>query len=243
MTGDDCGVSVNEWVNVVRRAQLGRTNKLVALVIASYADPDGTRIFPGVARLAVQAEVDHRTARRALAALRAVGLIEVARRGNRRGGKSDEYRLILADDLLERCDVPAPAAEQLVIQKLTEQQRNPGSTGHKRPVKQPVDNHDHRTAAPHETRFTGQGNPSLQGTGAPPPSIDPYLDEQPPSDETSLDATRTGIARESARSETGISGHRRSPRTAEETAAEAMRQADELTEWARQHPDPEAFAS
>ena len=243
MNGDDYGASVNDWVNVVRRARLGRTTKFIALLLASRADADGTRIFPGVARLAVEAECDYRTARRALDRLRKAGLIEVARRGARRSGKSDEYRLILVPDLLERCDVPTPAAEQLVIQKLAEQQhRAPSSTGHQRPVKRPVDNRDYRSPVPGETGSTGQGNPVLQGTGDPPPSLDPYLEDQPPSDETSVGETRTGSAPAGGADDSGFSGvGRPAPRSAVETEAERQRQAGALNEWIRQHP--EAVAS
>jgi DNA-binding transcriptional ArsR family regulator len=111
VTTPDVGASVNEWVNVVRRGRLGPTVKLVALTIATYANSDGTKIFPGIARLAVQCEVDYRTARRALAALRSMGLIELVKRGARKLGKSDEYRLILSASLLEHCEIPTPDAE------------------------------------------------------------------------------------------------------------------------------------
>src|SRR5260370_31570300 len=87
------------------------TTTLVALLLASYADPDGTRIYAGVARLAIQGGLSYRTAQRELARLRAMGLIErMPRTGARRGWMAC-YRLILAADLLDRCDVPTPAAE------------------------------------------------------------------------------------------------------------------------------------
>lgn len=117
---EDCGASVNEWVNVVRRARIGTTAYTVALTLASYAKPDGTKVYPGVARLAVQCEISYTVARRALATLRDAGLIEVTKPGNRRTGRADEYRLILAPDVLERIDVPTPAAEQKAIAELND---------------------------------------------------------------------------------------------------------------------------
>src|ERR1700722_16867088 len=120
----DHGASVNDWVNVVRRGKLGPPVKLVALTIATYADPDGTHVFPGIARLAVQCELSYRAAQYAMATLRAAGLIELVRRGARRSGKSDQYRLILAANLLDRCDVPTPAAERLAIDRLTGQEKD-----------------------------------------------------------------------------------------------------------------------
>jgi len=186
---EDYGARVNDWVDVVRRARLGRTVTAVAMVTASYANPDGTRVFPGIARLAVQCEIDYRTARRALAALRDAGLIELVRRGARRSGKSDEYRLILAADLLERCDVPTPAAERVAIQRLTDRQR---STGQPRPVERPVDNRPHRSPGPCENGSTGQSAHALQVTPTPPPSIDLCREIQPPADDGQGSIPRAG---------------------------------------------------
>jgi hypothetical protein len=204
MSGDqDHGAAVNDWVNVVRRAELGSTVKLVALMIATYADPDGTHVFPGVPRLAVQCDIDYRTARRAMAALREKGFLQVTRRGARRSGKSDEYRLILAADLLERCDVATPAAERLKIERVSERERTRGakgrSIGHHRPI-EPVENpgsgaipkDGHRSPVPYVNGSTGQAAHVLQVTPTPPPSIDLYLEKQPPSDEAARRTPRTG---------------------------------------------------
>ena len=58
MTEDD-GATVRQWTDVVRRARLGRTTKLVAFLIANYADSNGTRVFPGIARLSIEAELTY----------------------------------------------------------------------------------------------------------------------------------------------------------------------------------------
>lgn len=114
----DIGAAVNAWVNIVRRARLGATTTLVALTVASYANKDGTSVFPGAARLAVQCEISYSTARASLAKLRRVGLIEMVRRGARKRGQADEYRLILAEDLMDRCEVPTPEQERQAIERL-----------------------------------------------------------------------------------------------------------------------------
>lgn len=107
-------ITLRQWTDVVRRARLGRTVKAVALVLATYADADGTRVFPGLARLSYEAEVNYNTAKLALKALRDAGLIEkVGRRGD-----ADMYRLILAADLADRCDVPTPAQVELELNAL-----------------------------------------------------------------------------------------------------------------------------
>lgn len=113
-------ITLRQWTDVVRRARLGRTVKAVALLLATYADTDGTRVFPGIARVAYEAEITYNVAQRALAALRDAGLIKVVHRATRRASgnkprKGDEYRLILAADLFERVDVPTPAQSDAAI--------------------------------------------------------------------------------------------------------------------------------
>ncbi|WP_426502581.1 hypothetical protein ACPPVO_33715 [Dactylosporangium sp. McL0621] len=49
----DASITLRQWLDVVRRARLGRTPKAVALMLATYADNDGRRVFPSVTRLAV----------------------------------------------------------------------------------------------------------------------------------------------------------------------------------------------
>lgn len=200
---EDYGAGVNEWVNVVRRAKLGATVKLVALTIASYADPDGTHVFPGVTRLAVQCELKYRTTQYALARLRKAGLIEVVRHGDRRGGKSDEYRLILAADLLERCDVPSPAAERLEIERVTEQNQAKQEKSRIRrmgvrlePVDNPLSESEPEPFQTHpgasENGFRRTTTASSDAPGCVPPSIDLSSQKQPPAEEGDLRTPRTG---------------------------------------------------
>lgn len=110
-------ITLRQWTDVVRRARLGRTVKAVAMVLATYADADGTRVFPGIARLSYECEIGYNVTQNALAKLRDVQLIELVNRSKRRG-TADEYRLILGAELLERIEVPTPAQVELAINRI-----------------------------------------------------------------------------------------------------------------------------
>lgn len=109
MTDIDMGVTVGRWNDTLRRARIGRERKGALFIFSSYADPDGTGIHCGVARFAIDCEIGYSTARRYLAWMREVGLIELVKAGNQRKGLADEYRLILGPDVLEHLDVPDPS--------------------------------------------------------------------------------------------------------------------------------------
>ena len=200
MTVQDHRATVNEWVNVVRRARLHPTAKLAALLLASYADKCGTSIYPGVALLAVQMDCSCRTVARELRRLRETGLIE---RGSRKGlprGWNVPYRLILSADLLEKIDVPTPAAEKLAAEKLAAAHRNRRkTTGHPDVLSSAtttghpdgVRSGDHRTWG---DPTTGHGQLADQPE-RPPPSIDLSIYNQPSIEIAGVDGTRTGSAR------------------------------------------------
>ena len=90
-----------EWERVVRRVQTHSTTKYLALVLATYADQDGSRIRPGVERLALVMCVSEKTVKRAFAELRALGLVERTKQGNRHRGLADEYRLTVPSTQLD----------------------------------------------------------------------------------------------------------------------------------------------
>lgn len=119
----ELGVSVGAWNALVRRARIGRARKAGCLVVSSYADADGTDIHCGVARLAVDLEVSYSTAKRILAWMRSVGLIELVRAGNRRRNLSDEYRLILGPDVLEEIHVLDPDEHSKLADNIREANR------------------------------------------------------------------------------------------------------------------------
>lgn len=107
-----------EWERVVRRVRLGAPTKNVALTAATYANRDGSGIYPGVARLTAVTELSERSVREALKKLRGIGLLVRISEGSRNGRRAfaDEYALAIPADLLERVELldpdesPAPPA-------------------------------------------------------------------------------------------------------------------------------------
>ncbi|WP_043843768.1 helix-turn-helix domain-containing protein [Amycolatopsis taiwanensis] len=97
------------WERLVMASQLPATTKLVAFVLRTHADPDGTRVKPGLPRLAVLTGLSYETVKRARQELVRAGLLALHKRGNRRRGHGDEYRLIIAEDLLERLQWRTPS--------------------------------------------------------------------------------------------------------------------------------------
>jgi hypothetical protein len=148
--------TVREWTDILARIRFGTVKvgtraitgariKLVAARLADYADSDGTRVRPGLARLSLDVEIDYRTAKASVAYLRSIGLLHLVRAGSRNG--ADEYRLSLPVDLLERDDLEvwSPSRQRLEIERLSDTHRRtsrsprggPGSgvsQGHPAPV-------------------------------------------------------------------------------------------------------------
>lgn len=134
MTDDQAKFSRYDWERWVRRCVLPSSTKLVALVMATYAARDGSRVFPGVARLAATTGLSERTVRTALGILRDVGLIERIAEGGRRGVQSftDVHRLAIPADLMERAQFLDP--DEDVIPK--RQQLPPGKPRETNPNRQ-----------------------------------------------------------------------------------------------------------
>lgn len=99
-----------EWERLVRRIVMKKPVKLAALVLATYADPDGTRVRPGVDRFAAVTDDSERNARRIVGELERMQLITLTARGGGRGGrgKTNEYQLTVPADLLDRFDLLDP---------------------------------------------------------------------------------------------------------------------------------------
>jgi hypothetical protein len=97
-----------EWERLVRSfpaAHLSATEKLVAMMLRSYADPDGTRCRPGVERLAAATSLHRVTVIRALGRLEDKGLIRHRRFGGGRGntrGYATLYELTLPPESVLR---------------------------------------------------------------------------------------------------------------------------------------------
>src|SRR6185369_8977734 len=131
--------TVREWTDVVRRTRLGRTTKAVALTLATYADADGTRVFPGIARLSFDCELGYNVVQQCLSRLREFKLITLVRSGSVRGA-SDEYRLTVPEDLDEHVPLPSPTQAKKEIEAIRERRR--GKYRAVETVDEPVDNSD-----------------------------------------------------------------------------------------------------
>jgi hypothetical protein len=215
----DHGATVNEWVNVVRRARLPRTTKLVALTLASYANPDGTRIYPSIARLVVQCRIRYSTCRRAIADLRSAGLLELVTRGGR--GRSNEYRLILSVDLLERWDVPSPDEERSEIDAIVAANRA-ASAGRTKLAK-----HKQRLRSPEIAQNDLSAltrDPVSALTRDPPPSMETSPGNNPPFSQVDL------------RTDVDVVGHPQADELDQSVTGEdeRERQSRALVEWMRQ---------
>lgn len=105
-----------EWEAVLRRLALPKEVKYVGFVMATYADPNGTRIRPGAAELAAAVGDAESTLRRRVSFLRKAGLIlQTSRGGGRNGaGRATEYRLTLPLDLLEQFDIRPVSTPRIV---------------------------------------------------------------------------------------------------------------------------------
>lgn len=106
-----------EWERLVRRIRMPKPVKLLALVLSTYADADGSRVRPGQGVLAAVTDDTDRNVRRLLKTLRDdLRLIEQTSRGGGRGGhgRTTEYRLTLPTDLLDRVELLSPVDEPAV---------------------------------------------------------------------------------------------------------------------------------
>lgn len=82
-----------EWQRLIRDAPMPPAVKNVVGWLRTYANADGTSIYPGVEKLMLATGLSRGTTVRALAALREAGLLVRTKRGGGRGSrKSDEYR-------------------------------------------------------------------------------------------------------------------------------------------------------
>jgi hypothetical protein len=174
--------TVREWTDILARIRFGKVRaggknitgaaiKLVAGRLASYADGNGTRVRPGVARIAVDMEMDARTVKTAMAYLRSIGLLELVRPGGRRG--ADQYRLTLPVDLLDRDDLTvwSPTEQRNEIERLSDARRGtprtppdgPGGGGSRGPQAPLIEAGTQGPAAP----MTPVDNSATQGPVAP----------------------------------------------------------------------------
>lgn len=190
---EDYGATVRQWTDVLRRCRLPKSVKLVGLLMANYADSDGTRVFPGIARVAVESGLTYNVAQEAVAKLRSVGLLELIRQGTRRG-EGDEYRLVLMPDLLDRVEVWNPAQVSVAIDRMRTQRRgqvrpkdgpdgpdlHPTDRGADNPDVHPTNQGAPESGAPHLLHSNQVGAPPFSARCTP-------LSDPPPT--TDLDTT------------------------------------------------------
>lgn len=106
--GKDPAKKVGTWNAMIRRARLTDWQKLVCLTVSTYADSKGGGIHPGIAGLMVDLGRNRSTIEDYLRWMRESGLIEVERRGNRRAGESDVYRLVIGSTPTQHVTVLTP---------------------------------------------------------------------------------------------------------------------------------------
>lgn len=106
-----------EWIRIVRRMPvtiLAPTDKFIGLLLASYADPDGTRIRTGTELLILVSGKSESVVKRSRRLLRSEGFIECTAERYKNGcnGGSDEYRLTRPADILDRYALLDPDIER-----------------------------------------------------------------------------------------------------------------------------------
>jgi len=126
----------------------GSTVTAVALVMATYADPDGTRVYPGDAQVAVALESSLRTVEACRRLLVELGLLTQTDTGRTR-----TYRLTLPSDLLDRVEVLTPGQIDLAARRLRDTHRGRKS----RPEDPPTDPDGASSGPPNETECASGG--------------------------------------------------------------------------------------
>lgn len=122
-SADNHGVKLlGYWTSFVRRARIGEKRKLAALLVGTYANPDGTSVKCGIARIAADLECGYSTARRLLAWLRQADLLELVRPGNHKAKRADEYRLIVGP-AARNLDVPDEADYRSLVEEISAMNR------------------------------------------------------------------------------------------------------------------------
>lgn len=179
-----------EWERLVRRARLPKPLKLLALVLATYADPDGSRVRPGLPVLASVTGDSERNVRRLLATLvDELGLLRQVARGGGRGGKgrASVYRLTIPADLLDRLELLSPDdSPDIQVSSQTDESLvdnpvdNSVSPDTWMSSESGVENDFHRTSDATFRGLTGHSDPIDRTSGCPPTThIHQPLQDQP----------------------------------------------------------------
>ncbi len=139
-----CGpVTLGAWNKAVRSARMGLKRKGISMLFGSYANNDGGSIKCGVARFATDMEASYATARRHIAWLREVGLVESVKAGNHKTGRADEYRLTLQPRTYELLDIPTDEQYRAMVADVSEANRSREKTYRLRSPRMSADSSDH----------------------------------------------------------------------------------------------------
>lgn len=87
-----------DWERTIQRIALPIGARALAATLATFADPDGTRVRPGWQRLSNATGLSRASIARHMSVLRNGGLIWRTRQGNRHLLECDEYRLTIAEE-------------------------------------------------------------------------------------------------------------------------------------------------
>lgn len=115
LSGAPVAVGTRDWQTVIMRlpkSVLMPTDKHVAHLLCKFANPDGTRVFPGVDILAFAMCVSNRTVIRSLEVLRDAGLLIRVGHGSTKGS-ADEYRLSVPGNVAELLALPDALAPNM----------------------------------------------------------------------------------------------------------------------------------
>ena len=154
-------VSVFDWTKQLRYARVGRTAKLVGLMLATFADPDGTEAYPGVPRLAVACRLDYKTVKRSLAELGRAGLVVKADSHSGKRGRYTVYYLTLPDDA---AGLMSPDEFNSEVERVREANRRKPGTGNGDP---PTSGEVRGTADPVPSPVAGSPAEEVQGLSVP----------------------------------------------------------------------------
>lgn len=88
-----------QWIDLVLRMDIPTQRKTVAFALSRFANPDGSRVFPGQGKVANMAKLHETTAHKHIRALERAGLLAVVKRGGGRGGATNTYQLTRPADI------------------------------------------------------------------------------------------------------------------------------------------------
>lgn len=127
-----------DWERLVRRIVMPsslKSTKLVALMMATYADADGSSIYPSVERLADVCQLGRSTVSNALKWLRDDALlIHRHHHGSNKGGRklADVYQLCRPDDWEDRFTLLAENGKDMDLAIPRPRRHNPNPLGSQR---------------------------------------------------------------------------------------------------------------